>query len=1085
MWGIYRKLRLCIVWILCFQILSGFTSLAQGAAAGTERKVVRVGFFAWDGYHVQDERGVKRGYGYDFLKMMENYNNWKYEYIGYEKTWADMVEMLEAGELDLVTSAQKTPEREAVFDYSASPIGTSSTIVTVKNGDRRYTIGDASSYDGIRIGMLTGSSRNEKLAAYAAEHGINYEPVYYGTMAAMQADFQDRKNIDAMLTSNLRTLENETILEEFDPVDFYVIVKKGNTELKNEIDSAINQMDMNVPGWRLNLKNAYYSDAENNVLSFDRDQLDYVKELTLNHKVLRVVTNPDLAPYSYYEDGVAKGIVPEIFREIAKRIGLQYEIMPTETYEEYNEFVRNGGAEIDLTCFADYGLAEFHGLDLSNSYMSTTMALLTREGFQGKPSKIAVLKLANNNTTYFKQITEGMTYQFYDTNAACIQAVLSGEADGMYMYTYTAQKAVEEDARNRLKYSTLPEYSINMAIGVRNDQDYRLITILNEGIVNVKGSYVTGVLEEQLDAISKNDSLTAFIYDYPAIAVAGVSLVLVLVFMSWLTTVYVRNLQKEMKQRELLKDALESAKTASAAKGQFLSRMSHEIRTPLNAVIGYMDIAKESGDNPEKIMHCIENSDVAAKHLLSIINDVLDISSIESGKMKIASETFDLKKQISGISAMFYHQAQEKKVRFEADIRDVTEERVVGDSLRLNQILMNLLSNAVKFTPQGGLVRLVMTQMNMTEKQVFMKFEVSDTGIGMSKEYQEKLFTPFEQESASTAKKYGGSGLGLSITYNLIQMMGGTIDVDSEQGRGTTFAVSLYFGRSKDKRAEGAVQRDYSNVRVLIVDDEENSCEYMKGLLKRCKVRCDIALNGEKAIQQIRRRMGTDYKYDLCIMDWSMPGMNGIETARKIREECHADIPIIIATGYDVTEIEDDAKKAGVDRIIAKPLFQSTMFDLLVSTYGKYEPEKMKDTGKKSVENLAGLHVLLAEDNAMNMEIAVDILSRAGITVDQALNGQEACDKFAQSRPGAYDVILMDIQMPILDGYQATGVIRKSDHAEAKTIPIIAMTANAFAEDVTAALASGMNGHISKPIDYDKLFSELDKCRREKHEVEE
>lgn len=534
--------------------------------------------------------------------------------------------------------------------------------------------------------------------------------------------------------------------------------------------------------------------------------------------------------------------------------------------------------------------------------------------------------------------------------------------------------------------------------------------------------------------------------------------------------------KKEVQQKKALEDAFKLAEQGSQAKGSFLSKMSHEIRTPLNAIIGYLSIAKDSEGDVDKMEHCIDNSQIASKHLLQIINDVLDMSSIESGKMKIANEEFDLKKEITDITTIFYQNAKQKGVRFETHIDSLIEEWVIGDQLRLNQILMNLLSNAVKFTPENGTISLKVAQMNpdRESKEVYIQFSVADTGIGMSEEYMSRLFKPFEQENATTARKYGGSGLGLSITNNLVQMMGGKIEVNSKINEGTTFTVTMHFDKAKDHKAIELRTEDYSHVRVLVVDDMENECSYVKSMLKRCGVKADSVTSGSEALKRIKGRKGGDYEYDMCILDWNMPEMNGIEVAKKIREQFGESLPIIIATAYDVSEFTEEAKEAGVNKVMEKPLFQSTLFDILVSTFGKYDPEARKTDDKPAID-MQSVHVLLAEDNEMNMEIAVTMLEKVGIKVDQAVNGKEAYERFMSEKEGTYNVILMDVQMPVMDGYEATKAIRESNHPEAKTIPIVAMTANAFAEDVAEALSKGMTAHIAKPINYDKLFDILQK----------
>ncbi len=529
------------------------------------------------------------------------------------------------------------------------------------------------------------------------------------------------------------------------------------------------------------------------------------------------------------------------------------------------------------------------------------------------------------------------------------------------------------------------------------------------------------------------------------------------------------------KGRISLKDALENAENASHAKGDFMSRMSHEIRTPLNAVIGYLDIAHDASDDQKKVLHCIEKSQIASKHLLSIINDVLDISSIESGRMKIAHDDFDIKKMVNSLTTLFYNQAKAKGVEFIVRMQPMESEWLSGDELRVRQILLNLLSNAVKFTPEGGTITLGIRQVGERADKQRIEFSVQDTGIGMSEEYRTRMFQPFEQESASTAKNYGGTGLGLSISNNLVRMMGGTIDVKSELGKGTCFTVLLAFDKAKSDQVTNEMPEDFSHVRALVVDDDQDTCAYMEKLLERMGVRCDTVTSGKKALRRVTSRNDAGRPYDICIIDWNMKEMDGMETAREVKKICGHEIPIIIATAYDYTELMDEAKEIGVDKIVSKPLFQSTLFDLLVSTYGKYRP--VQNAAKPKID-LSGTKILLAEDNEMNMEIALDILSKAGLVMTPVVNGKEALDTFEASEPGTYDAILMDIQMPVMDGYTATRKIRECHHPEAKSIPIIAMTANAFSEDVTAALAAGMNDHVAKPISYDRLFNVLNRLTK-------
>lgn len=530
--------------------------------------------------------------------------------------------------------------------------------------------------------------------------------------------------------------------------------------------------------------------------------------------------------------------------------------------------------------------------------------------------------------------------------------------------------------------------------------------------------------------------------------------------------------KEEERKKQALSDALVSAESSSAAKGSFLSKMSHEIRTPLNAIIGYISMAQEADGDKAKIDRYMVSSGLAAKHLLNVINDVLDMSAIESGRLKIANDSFDIKTMLSTIASIYDSEGERRKIQFRLSIKSLTYERFFGDELRVNQVLMNLLSNAMKFTDEGGHVNLTVKEKDGANDFADLSFEVADNGRGMSKKFLWRLFVPFEQESASTARLYGGSGLGLSITKNLVGLMGGSIDVQSEEGKGSTFTVVLPFkiDRSSAKKPVGG--KRLSSLYALVVDDEEGDREYAKSILKRLQIKSDSASGGEEALKKVlaQERLGTPY--DFCLMDYRMPDENGILTAKKIRAATETALPIIMLTAYDSGSITDEAKASGIDVVVSKPLFESTLFDLLVTRYGTYEKDAPEEENKVDF-SFQGIRVLLAEDNDMNLEIAKHILEKEGIIVTVARDGKQAVDAFLDNPPKSFDAILMDIQMPGLDGYEATKAIRSSSHSEAKTIPILAMTADAFNSDVAKAIASGMNDHIAKPIDKKRLFRVL------------
>ncbi|MEG1613381.1 MAG: response regulator [Clostridia bacterium] len=534
----------------------------------------------------------------------------------------------------------------------------------------------------------------------------------------------------------------------------------------------------------------------------------------------------------------------------------------------------------------------------------------------------------------------------------------------------------------------------------------------------------------------------------------------------------IRRREEEIKSQ--IKEALINAQQANRAKTDFLSKMSHEIRTPINAMVGFMAIAKTKIDDKNRVLDCINKGELATKHLLQIINDVLDMSAIESGKIQIAQAPFLLSGFIASVTSIFYAQAKLKNIDFKIETEGVTEEKLLGDQLRLNQILINLLSNAIKFTAQNGIIILRVTQEIIKANVVFFMFEVIDNGIGMSQKFIDKIGTPFVQENANIAQKFGGSGLGLSITKNLIQLMDGVMIVESKEGEGTRFCVKLPIMLNPDKR-EDELKKTFKTTNALVVDDEFGTCEYTLMLLNNCGVKGEYSLSGIDAVEKAVSAHANKIDFDICFIDWKMPEMDGIETTRQMRKRLGNDLPIVIITAFDYSSIEAEAREAGVTYFAPKPLFQSTVYNILMETRGLSAGSKADET---SVENydFTGKNIILAEDNDMNMEIASEILSDTKLNIFAVSNGKEAVDMFNNKPNGFFDALILDVQMPIMDGYEATRIIRKSELPYAKRVPIVAMTANVFAEDIANALAAGMNNHVAKPIDSKQLFALLKQC---------
>ncbi|MDO5562294.1 MAG: transporter substrate-binding domain-containing protein [Synergistaceae bacterium] len=1176
--------------------------LVFSSVCGAAERKVRVGYFSLPGYHEQDKDGRRSGYGYEYLQEMAKFADWTYEYV--PCTWSDAQRLLKAGEIDLLTSAHKTPAREKDFDFSSLSIGSSNVMLTVKADNHNIDVHNFKTLR-LKVGLLEGSTRNEEFFAFARGCGLTYDPAYFNSTEALLAGLKSGA-VDAAVTSNLRVLKGERTIAEFAPSPYYVIVRKGDKALLDEVNKVLETINMDNPLFSRVLYHKYYGADNGGYFYLTDEEKAYVeKKKTIN---VAMITNK--FPISGFKDGEAVGILPDFVRYFAKRAGLEVNFIGANGVEQSIELLKSGSADMLCDAHSDYYTAEQLGLRLTDPYFKSTYSMIAKKNanMDITNARVAAFKGSAAAYEYIDDNIPAANVTYYDTRPECLAAVRSGAQDVYFCDTHIANWLLREDMSSGLNSVLLPGVTRNYSIAIRREEGTTLFSIIDKCVKTMDDKTSNEIITKNTTQLNTTPSFGYYLYTSPSVAVGFFALIFaafagfalyvmskrertvqarlineVMAFGTAMNSAYdeiseldfyngvrydisykngnmtresvkwsleedaelfrdslhpedseklkdrktkeyyislienkatdyyecrlrgkdgkyrwksymfqgmasdpihkssimmfVKDIneakEEEDRARAQLKEALERAQAGAQARSAFLSRMSHEIRTPLNVITGFMTIARQSLDNREKVKDCIEKTEVSSHHLLTIINDILDMSAIESGKIKIAAEDFDFKKFISTMGAMFYSQARMKGVNFDVSMKDVTEEFLVGDEGRLSQVLTNLLSNAIKFTPKDGTVTLRVTQMSRSEndRKVFMRFAVEDTGKGIKKEFTERLFMPFEQEDAGTSRLYGGSGLGLSITKNFVELMRGAITVESEEGKGSKFIVDMPFGLSSKKAEVSPQIARFADARVLIVDDDKDYCEYVTMLLDNYKVKSEYVLGGQEAVRKVEETYQAGERYDLFIVDLMMPDMNGLETINAIRGSIPEYTPVIIATAYDYSDIEDEARGAGVTAFVSKPLFQSTIFNILMDMYGRCDGVEMNE--EEIGYDFSGKHVLLAEDNELNMVIASEILNGKGFIIDKAYNGREAFDMFMASRPGYYDVILMDIQMPVMDGYEATKLIRSSRHEDARSVPIIAMTANAFAEDVSRSLAAGMDNHIAKPIDVNALFSLL------------
>ncbi|WP_293554053.1 transporter substrate-binding domain-containing protein [Phascolarctobacterium sp.] len=934
--------------VFCCTLFILLTTIAPAAGEPThERRTVRVGVLAQDGLCQKDANGRLSGYTIDLWQMANRYMDVKVEYVGYGKNWNELLQMLEHGELDILTNAQKSPEREQIFAFT-KPTGVTSGLLNVRADNTKFIAGDYATYNGMRIGTFRKDRSYEIFKKWAQEKGFTYQTTFYDTSTELYAAFR-RGEVEAIVANSFCRHEEERTLDMFYTNNIYGIVRKDDTQLLNEFNYALNQMNASEGDWVHMLLYKYVNQARAVQTVFSQREQELIRQYQSGEKKLIVGVWTDRAPLSYVENGKLKGILPELFDKIMQKAGIPYTIKLPKDKADYEKMCLDGSVDVIMDWRHDnIPLAEERDYALSKKYLDTRIVLLKRNTLKGQPHTFAVENTTRLSNVEDKLVDDANVFLTNNVDES-VRAVAYGKADATYLYYYMALYYLNQGSYKNLVYEILDNPGPDVHIAFTAGVSHELSGIISKCISQISNEERTQIINKYTTFQPQNMDFVTYIAYNPQMTL--LFFVFILAISLGFLLMYMRLHEKKrllaqeqayaVKQEQLA----EAAQAANKSKTSFLFNMSHDIRTPMNAIIGFANLAQNAKCSTEQMHSYLSKILVASQHLLSLINDILEMSRIESGKITLEPAPTSWNEMLQELQTIMQEQIESKKQSFTISIAPLTHDYVMIDKLRMEQVLVNLVSNASKYTPERGSIRVELAQYPADKpNQALYKISVIDNGMGMSEDFVKKIFSPFERANNTTVSKIQGTGLGMSITKSIVDLANGTIDVKSKLGEGTEIIVAV----------------------------------------------------------------------TLCLCT-------------------DAEIATLNAKQLDNPQAQAE-----------QPDFK-------------------------------GKRLLVVEDNKLNREITVTILEQTGIITEQAEDGSVAVKMVQEAAPGYYDLILMDIQMPIMDGYEATKQIRALPDKRLAQLPIIAVSANAFEEDKKASLAAGMDGHIAKPINVPDLFALMQK----------
>ena len=1048
----------------------------KAAAETASAKVVRVGSFE-DTFNYVNEKGARKGYGYELLETLSGYTGWQFEYVTCD--WSDCFEKLKNGEIDIIGGISYTEDRTQEMLFSDEPMGVEKYYLYADLSRADISASDFKTLNGQKIGVLMGTEPEVMLAEWEEKYGLKTEHVNISNNEDVKQKLANHE-IDCFVSLEEsfwaeRGISTITCVGES---GIYYAINKNRPDIKEELDDAMRALDEAVPFYTADLYKRYFSMDYTPILTGEE------KAWLRKHGAIRMGFLASDSGVSTFDPATGEftGVITDYIQFAADCLGnqeLEFQLVGYDSKEAELDALKSGEIDMIFHCDQNPNLAEeYHFACTNTTWTSNLMAVTNKQHFnENNVNRIAVpqnkLSLKKYLAFYYPQ----WEIVDCDTQEDAAKLVKDGQADCFVT-------GISSENKYSKKYSF---YSVPLVNPVRscfavNSGNRSLLSILNKTIKAMPVNMLAGALA-MYKSSARKVTLSDFIKDnffkvmlISSIAVAVVLLtILMLLQKARKAEAAARKAASDTQELNAkLQVAVEKAETANRAKSTFLSNMSHDIRTPMNAIIGFTTLALSNIDDTDRVKDYLGKTLASSNHLLSLINDVLDMSRIESGKIHLEEVEVNLSDVLHDLKTIVSGQIYAKQLELYMDVMDVTDEDVYCDKTRLNQILLNLLSNAIKFTPAGGTVSVRVRQL-AGKVHGCGQYEIrrKDNGIGMSQEFAQKIFEPFERERTSTVSRIQGTGLGMAITKNIVDMMGGTIEVQTAQGKGTEFTVCVPMRAQTEQRPVEKIT-ELEGLKALVVDDDFNTCDSVTKMLVKVGMRAEWTLSGKEAVLRARQSIEMSDVYHAYIIDWRLPDMNGIEVTRQIRS-LHDDTPIIILTAYDWSDIEVEAKAAGVTAFCSKPMFMSDLRETLMSALGQKPADAVQRLLPEKNADFKGKHILLVEDNELNREIAQEILQEYGFLVDSAENGAVAVEKVSTAVPGSYDLVLMDVQMPIMDGYTATRKIRALDDPARAKLPILAMTANAFDEDRRNALESGMNGFLSKPIVIGDLVQELHK----------